>query len=144
MGNRIHTSPSAPPPPPPTCAISQWARSLEWRHNTHFSLSPPPQLVPLANERAVSSDVRIHTSPSAPPPTCAISQWARSLEWRQNTHFSLSQSPPPQLVPLANERAVSSDVTLWRCTFWSGKFASVFYLFYCEDMLSLVVLWLCE
>ena len=28
---RIHTSLSAPPPPP-TRAISQWARSLEWRH----------------------------------------------------------------------------------------------------------------
>ena len=33
-------------------------------------------------------------------------------------------SPPP-LGPLANGGAVSSDVTLWRCTTWSGKFASV-------------------
>ena len=34
--------------------------------------------------------------------------------------------PPPQLLPLDNECAVSSDVTLWRrCKFWSGKFALV-------------------
>ena len=33
--------------------------------------------------------------------------------------------PPPPLGPSANERAVSSDVTLWRCPIWSGKFASV-------------------
>ena len=38
----------------------------------------------------------------------------------QNTYFSLT----PQLGPLANERALSSNVTLWRCTFWSGKFES--------------------
>ena len=29
---RIHASPSGLSPPPPTRAISQWARSLEWRH----------------------------------------------------------------------------------------------------------------
>ena len=33
-------------------------------------------------------------------------------------------SPPP-LGSLANERAIPCDVTLWRCTFWSGKFASL-------------------
>ena len=33
--------------------------------------------------------------------------------------------PPPPLGSLANERADSSDVTLWHCTFWSGKFASI-------------------
>ena len=49
----------------------------------------------------------------------------------------------PPLGPLANERSVSSDVTLWRCTFWSGKFCISFLLFYCEGMLSPVVLWLC-
>ena len=32
---------------------------------------------------------------------------------------------PPQLGSLANKRAVLSDVTLWRCTFWSWKFASL-------------------
>ena len=37
--------------------------------------------------------------------------------------FPLSSLP---LGPLANESAISSDVvTLWRCTFWTGKFASV-------------------
>ena len=51
--------------------------------------------------------------------------------------------PPPQLGPFANERAVSSDVTLWRCTFWSWKICISFFLFYCEVMLALVVLWLC-
>ena len=50
----------------------------------------------------------------------------------------------PPLGSLANQRAVSRDVTLWRCKFWSGKFASIsFFLFYCEGMLSLEVLWLC-
>ena len=39
--------------------------------------------------------------------------------------FPLGPPPPPPLGPLANEREVSSDVTLWRCIFWSGKFASV-------------------
>ena len=29
--------------------------------------------------------------------------------------------PPTTIGPLANERAVSSDVILWRCTFWSGN-----------------------
>ena len=42
---------------------------------------------------------------------------------RCNSRVILPQPPP--LGPLANERAVSSDVTLWRCTFWLGKFASV-------------------
>ena len=37
----------------------------------------------------------------------------------------ISPQPPATIGPLANERAVSSDVTLWRCTFWSVKFASV-------------------
>ena len=32
--------------------------------------------------------------------------------------------PPATRGTLANERAVSSDVMLWRCTYWSGKFAS--------------------
>ena len=31
MERRIHTS-QRPPPPPSTRAITQWARSLEWRH----------------------------------------------------------------------------------------------------------------
>ena len=48
-------------------------------------------------DAAIPGERRIHTSPSA----------------------------PLQLGPLANERVVSSDVTLWRCTFWSGKFASL-------------------
>ena len=52
-------------------------------------------------------------------------------------------SPSP-LGSLTNERAVSSDVTLWRCTFWSGKFASVSpYSIVEACSLSLVVLWLC-
>ena len=31
----------------------------------------------------------------------------------------------PPLGSLANERAVPCAVTLWRCTFWSGKFVSL-------------------
>ena len=33
-------------------------------------------------------------------------------------------SPLATIGPLANERAVLSEVMLWRCTLWSGKFAS--------------------
>ena len=50
----------------------------------------------------------------------------------QNTYFSLATNPPPpphQLGPLANERAVPRDVTLWRCTLWSGRIASPYPLF---------------
>ena len=53
---------------------------------------------------------------------CYHSQWEIG-DAAINGEYPLS--PPPQLGSLANERAVSSDVTLWRCTFWSGKFASV-------------------
>ena len=62
--------------------------------DTYFSLSPPP------------------------PPTRAIGQWTRSLEWRH---------------------AVTLHILV-------GKICITFFLFYCEDMLSLValwVLWLC-
>ena len=45
--------------------------------------------------------------------------------------FPLSLQPQRSL---ANERAVSSDV---------GKICISFFIFYCEGMLSLVVLWLC-
>ena len=52
-------------------------------------------------------------------------------------YILLTSVPPPQLGPLANERAVSSDDAL-------GKICISYFLFYCEGMLSLVVLWLCE
>ena len=54
--------------------------------------------------------------PNQPPATRAISQWARILEWRH-------------AVSVAH----------------SGRnfFFISFFLFYCEGMLSLVVLWLC-
>ena len=46
--------------------------------------------------------------------------------------------------PLANERAVSIDVMLWSTLhILVGKICIIFFLFYCEGMLSLVVLWLC-
>ena len=52
-----------------------------------------------------------------------------------------SPQPPTTIGPLANNRAVSSDVTLWRCTFWSGKkkkkICISFFLFYCEGLVSL-------
>ena len=55
--------------------------------------------------------------------------------------FPLSPSPPPPpLGPLANEGAVSCDVTLHILV---GKICISFFLFKCEAMLSLVVLWLC-
>ena len=54
--------------------------------------------------------------PHQPPATRAISQWARSLEWLHT-------------------------VTLH---FLVGKICISFFLFYCEGMLSLVVLWLCD
>ena len=74
--------------------------AFQWRE---FSPKLRPQTL-LMDKREIGDAVipgerRIHTSPSVPPPS--------------------------QLGPLPNERAVSSDVTLWRCTFWSGKFASV-------------------
>ena len=50
-----------------------------------------------------------------PPVTMVISQWAPSLEWRQ---------------------AVTLHILV-------GKICISFFLFYCEGMLSLVVLWLC-
>ena len=53
--------------------------------------------------------------PPQPSATRAISQWARSLEWRHGVTL-------PNLV---------------------GKICISFFLFYCEGMLSLVVLWLC-
>ena len=53
--------------------------------------------------------------PPHPHITRAISQWARSLEWRHAVTL-------PNLV---------------------GKICTSFFLFYCEGMLSLVVLWLC-
>ena len=49
---------------------------------------------------------------------CYHSQWERG-------DAAISPQPPATIRQLANERAVSSDVTLWRCTFWSGKFATV-------------------
>ena len=54
--------------------------------------------------------------PPQPPAFTVISQWARRLEWRH-------------------------DVTLHILV---GKICISFFLFYCEDMLSVVVLWLCE
>ena len=53
--------------------------------------------------------------PPQPPATRAISQWARSLEWRHAVTL-------PNLVE---------------------NICSSFFLFYCEGMLSLVALWLC-
>ena len=53
--------------------------------------------------------------PPQPLFTRAISQWARSLEWRH---------------------AVTLHILV-------GKICISFFLFYCEGMLSLVVLWLC-
>ena len=50
-----------------------------------------------------------------PPVTMVISQWAPSLEWRQ---------------------AVTLHIL-------AGKICISFFLFSCEGMLSLVVLWLC-
>ena len=53
--------------------------------------------------------------PPQPPATNVISQWAHRVEWRH-------------------------DVTLH---ILGGKICINFFLFYCEGMLSLVVLWLC-
>ena len=53
--------------------------------------------------------------PPQPPATRAISQWECSLEWRH---------------------AVTLNILV-------GKICISFFLFYCEGMLSLVVLWLC-
>ena len=53
--------------------------------------------------------------PPQPPAPRAISQWASSLEWRH---------------------AVTLHILV-------GKICINFFLFYCEGMLSLVVLWLC-
>ena len=79
-----------------------------------------PQTPPIdkreIGDAAIPGEHRIHTSPSAPPPpTRAIGQWARSLEWRH---------------------AVTLHILV-------GKICITFFLFYCEGMLSLVVLWLC-
>ena len=52
---------------------------------------------------------------TSPPPTRAISQWARSLEWRH---------------------AVTLHILV-------GKNCISYFLFYCEGMLFLVVLWHC-
>ena len=48
---------------------------------------------------------------------CYHSQW-------EIGDAAIPPQPPATIGPLANERAVLSDVMLWRCTFWSGKFAS--------------------
>ena len=53
--------------------------------------------------------------PPQPLFTRAISQWARSLEWRH---------------------AVTLHILV-------GKICISFFLFYCEGMLSLIILWLC-
>ena len=53
--------------------------------------------------------------PLIPPATSVISQWESSLEWRH---------------------AVTLNILV-------GKICISFFLFYCEGMLSLVVLWLC-
>ena len=59
-----------------------------------------------------------------------------------------SRGIPPQPPPLANERAVSSNVE-WASSLavtlhiLVGKICISFFLFYCEGMLSLVVSWLC-
>ena len=59
-------------------------------------------------------------------------------------HLRIPPQPPATIGPLANERAVSSDVTLWRTLhILVGKICISLFLFYCEGMLSLVVLWLC-
>ena len=58
-------------------------------------------------DAAIHGERRIHTSPSAPPPK------------------KKKKKKKKKLGPLANKRAVSSDVTLWRCTLWSRKFASL-------------------
>ena len=50
---------------------------------------------------------------------------------------------PLSLGSLSNERAVSSDVTLWRCTFWSGKFASLSSRYIVKACSFYLVLWLC-
>ena len=52
-------------------------------------------------------------------------------------------SPSAQLGPLANERAVSSDVMLWCCTFWSGKLASLSSYSIVNACSLYLVLWLC-
>ena len=85
-----------------------------------------PQTPPIdkkeIGDATIPGERRIHTSPSAtnPPP------------------------PHPQLGPLADERAVSSDVTLWRCTFLSGKFASLSSRSLARHAPSIyLVLWLC-
>ena len=69
--------------------------AFQWREFSSSSTT-------IANERYETLQFP-GNSPSAPPP------------------------PPATIIigSLANECAVSSDVTLWRCTFWSGKFASV-------------------
>ena len=52
---------------------------------------------------------------------CYHSQWEIG-DATISGEFPLS---PPPLGSLANERAVLFDVTLWRCKYWSRKFASL-------------------
>ena len=70
--------------------------AFQWREfSTTVELHPetPPIDKRVIGNAAIPGERRIHTTPS----------------------------PPPQLGLLANDPAVSSDVTLWRCTLRSGR-----------------------
>ena len=67
------------------------------------------------DEREIGDAVISGEFPLRPPTTRAISQWACSLDWRQ---------------------AVTQHILV-------EKICISFFLFYCEGVLSLVVLWLC-
>ena len=65
---------------------------------------------------------------------CYHSQW-------EIGDAAIPPQPPATIVPLATEQAVSSDVA--PMLILVGKICIIFFLFHCEGMLSLVVLWLC-
>ena len=78
-----------------------------------------PQTPPIdkreIGDAAIPGERRIHTSPSSPPQTNAISQWTRSLEWRH---------------------AVTLHILV-------GKICITWFPFSCEACSLYLVLWLC-
>ena len=89
--------------------------AFQWREFSP-SLSSAHRLLQCYHSQWELGDAAIPGEfPSAPRHYRAISQWASSFEWRH---------------------AVTLHILV-------GKICIIFLLFYCEGMLSLVVLWLC-
>ena len=121
---KTHVTPLLPQTPPPPMAYYKFHRVIILNRGSRFAIKRREFSPPLSSahrllqcyHRQKRDKRRCNWNSPSAPATRVISQWASSLEWRH---------------------AVTLHILV-------GKICISFFLFYCEGMLSLVVLWLCD